>query len=83
MQKYLPKRLYLYHRISSVIAEDQNVDRRGVIGHANSSFPRLVFPASVGEMAGLSEAVPDLSPHSSLLTRCDSGWRQRAPEHRS
>lgn len=76
--------LHLYHSISSVIAEDQNVDRRGVIGHANSSFPRLILPVRVRKVATLSEAVPDLSPHScSLLTGCDSGWRPRAPEHRS
>lgn len=64
LQKKFSKRLDLYHSISSVIAEDQNVDRRGVIGHANSSFPRLIFPVSVRERPALSEAVPDLSQHN-------------------
>lgn len=69
MQKYFRERLHLYHCISSVIAEDQNVDRRGVIGHTNSSFLRLVFPVSVREMAMLSEAVHDLSPHTTIYLR--------------
>lgn len=53
------KTSHLYHSIASVIAEDHNVDRRGVIGHTDSSFSGLVFPVSV-KWSGLGEAVQAL-----------------------
>lgn len=49
MENPFSKRERLYHSISSIIAEDQNVDRRGVIGHANASSLRLIFPVNVRE----------------------------------
>lgn len=58
------KKLHLYHSIAPVIAEDQNVDRRGVISHTDSSFSGLIFPVSVRKMPVLGEDVPVLSQHS-------------------
>lgn len=46
-RRFFRKRSHRYHSVAAVVAEDQNVDRRGVIGHTDSSFPGLVFPVSV------------------------------------
>lgn len=64
MRRIFSKTLPLYHCIAPVIAEDQNVDRRGVIGHTDSSFSGLIFPVSVRKMTVLGGDVPVLSQHS-------------------
>lgn len=60
------KSTFAYHSVTSIIAEDHNVDRRRVIGDTDSSFLGFIFPA-VGESYTKSESGDQTFPDCCYL----------------